>query len=130
MNSKSLVRANDITSNAKTVRDLKTDSAAELRQMFTGNPGQDLLFVSTGDYVMSKGITLKSQSNPSDDGLNAIGWTNQIKKYAASIGDEENPDIVRKSYSGITLWNVDWLEVHFPEIRRRAKAAKQTTVYW
>ena len=120
---KSLVKANEVTSGARTVRDLKSQSIADLRELFTGVDGS-LLFVTTGDFVISKGITLLSETHPTD-GMRASGWTHHIKTYAAKIGDDDNPDIVRKSYAGITIWNADWLEVHFPEIRRRAKEADE-----
>lgn len=128
---KALVKANEITSSAKTVHDLKSDSISELRKLFTGDDG-NLLFVTTGDYVISKGITLLSENSP-NDGMRASGWTHQIKSYAAEIGDADNPDIVRKTYAEITIWNVEWLERNFPVIRRRAKEAfeaKQENTYW
>lgn len=129
----SIVKANDITSkiNAKGVCDLRSagEDVGELKRLFTGDNG-DLLYVRTGDYVVWKGITLRSQIDlPKDQkgpGMYASGWTNAIKSYAAEeLGESDNPNIVRKSCDGSTLWNVDWLETHFPAIRKRASAEQQ-----
>ena len=124
---KALVKANTVTSHAKTVRDLKSFDIDELRRLFTGDDGS-LLFVQAGDYVTFKGISLRTQDD--NDGLPASGWTHQFKICAAEIGDAENPDIVRKTYAGFTVWNVDWLEQNFDEIRGRAQSSKQQKNFW
>lgn len=124
---KGLVPANSVTSTAQTVRDVPTNNVEELRKLFTGDDGS-LLFVQSGDYITFKGIKLRTQDDR--DGLDAKGWTHQIKSYAAEIGDGENPNIVRKTYAGFTVWNVDWLEANFPDIRKRARASKQQQNFW
>jgi hypothetical protein len=125
-----IVKANDITSkgNAKGVRDLKSagEDVNELKKLFTGEDGS-LLFVRTGDYVVWRGITLRTDKDTKKDekgpGLYASGWTNAIKAYAAEeLGEHDNPNIVRKSCDGSTLWSVDWLQTHFSAIRKKAAA--------
>ena len=127
--SNQLVKANEVTAAAKNVHDLKTGSAKEVRELFTGNGG--LLFVTTGDWVISQGITLRTKVNQEfTPGLPATVWTHQIKSYAAGRGEDENPDICRKSYTGFILWNIDWLDDHFPEIREIVQAQYEVKQYW
>jgi hypothetical protein len=129
-NSNQLVKANEVTAMAQNVHDLKSGSVGDVRRLFTGNG--DLLFVTTGDWVISQGITLRTKISEGvyTPGLPSTTWTYQIKAYAAGRQEDESPDICRKSYTGFILWNIDWLGEHFPAIREIAQSQYEVKQYW
>ena len=124
---KALVPANAVTEHVRNVRSIEKNNLAALRKLFTGDAG-DELYVTSGDWIISQGLSLKSKDD--DMGLRANQWTHQFKTYAAEFGDADNPSIVRQTYAGITIWNVEWLERNFKEIRGRVKAQFETKTFW
>ncbi len=124
---KALVPANAVTDHIQTVHEIQKGNKDELRRLFTGDNGDDL-YVTSGDWVISQGLSLKTKDD--DMGLRANQWTYQFKAYAAEFGDAENPDIVRITYAGITIWNVEWLEKNFPAIRDRVRHQYETKKFW
>jgi len=124
---RALVKANDVTRTAKNVMSIESCNMKELRKLFTGDSGQDL-YVTSGDWVVAQGFSLKTKDD--DLGLRASGWTHHFKQYAAENGDANNQNIVRQTYAGITIWNVEWLAKHFDEIRRRVKEQHEKKRYW
>jgi hypothetical protein len=124
---KALVPANAVTDHIKTVRGIEKCDKDALRRLFTGDSGYDL-YVTSGDWVISQGLSLKTKDD--DMGLRANQWTHQFKSYAAEFGDADNPDIVRLTYAGITIWNVEWLAANFPAIRERVRHQYETKKFW
>ena len=124
---KALVPANAVTDRIITVRDIEKGSNEALRRLFTGDSGNEL-YVTSGDWILSQGLSLKTKED--DMGLRANQWTHQFKSYAAEFGDAENPNIVRQTYAGITIWNVDWLKANFQAIRDRVRHQYETKKFW
>jgi hypothetical protein len=124
---KALIPVNAVTAHAKTVRSIEQGNLAELKKLFTGDSGNEL-YVTSGDWVVSHGLTLKTKDD--DMGLRANQWTYQFKAFAAEFGDADNPNIVRVTYAGITIWNVEWLSANFDEIRERVRHQYETKTFW
>lgn len=120
---KGLIKANAVTNDLPTVRTIPQCDTDALRELYTGIDGKNL-YVLTGEWCISRGIQLKCEAETEEDKvglLTSYQWTHRFKQLAAEKGQDKNRDIVRKSYTGQTLWNVDWLDENFAEVSERVE---------
>ena len=106
-----------ITKTAATIRDIEDKDIGSFRNFWTEGRA-DTLFVPIADFLAWKGRVVRNQeTNP--DGISQKLWTHAFRAIAGEKHSEDTSIVVKKTVTGILLFDADFLELYLEDAELR-----------